>query len=129
MLTSTPASEPGRQASAPLGGRDRMGGMVKSRYARGATGWAEDRGGGQYRIDNIPLTDRLNIAALVRRRLNDEGAVVVSRRLKRRYPEKPAVRSERAEQYRLLRQKVLAGGGKIAGMVGPQGDRPGIALV
>jgi hypothetical protein len=53
--------------------------MVKIRYGKGETGWAEDLGDGQYRIDNIPLTD--------------EGELVVSRRL------------------------------------GPQGDRPGIALV
>jgi hypothetical protein len=82
-------------------------------------------GGGQYRIDTIPLTDRLNIDDLVRCRLNDEGELVVSRRLKRRYPEKTAVRYERAEQYRLLRRKVPAAGGQIEGMLGPQGDRPG----
>jgi hypothetical protein len=103
--------------------------MVKIRYARGETGWAEDLGNGQYRIDNIPLTDRLNIDDLVRCRVNDDGELVVSRRLKRRYPEKTAVRYERAEQYRLLRQKVLAAGAKIEGMVGPQRGRPGIALV
>ena len=106
-----------------------MGEMVKIRYARGETGWAEDLGNGQYRIDNIPLTDRLNIDDLVRCRVNDDGELVVSRRLKRRYPEKTAVRYERAEQYRLLRQKVLAAGAKIEGMLGPQGGRPGIALV
>jgi hypothetical protein len=65
----------------------------------------------------------------VRCRLNDDGEVVVSRRLKRRYPEKTAVRYQRAEQYRLLRQKVLAAGAKIEGMIGPQGGKPGIALV
>ena len=106
-----------------------MGEMVKIRYARGETGWAEDLGDGQYRIDNIPLTDRLNIDDLVRCRVNDDGELVVSRRLQRRYPEKTAVRYERAEQYRLLRQKVLAAGAKIEGMLGPQGGRPGIALV
>src|SRR5215471_11049731 len=106
-----------------------MGEMVKIRYARGETGWAEDLGNGQYRIDNIPLTDRLNIDDLVRCRVNDDGELVVSRRLKRRYPEKTAVRYERAEQYRSLRQKVLAAGAKIEGMLGPQGGRPGIALV
>ena len=103
--------------------------LPKIRYGKGETGWAEDRGGGQYRIDNIPLTDRLNIGDLVRCRLNDEGELAVSRRLKRRSPEKTAVRYERAEQYRLLRRKVLAAGGKIEGMLGPQGDRPGIAPV
>jgi hypothetical protein len=106
-----------------------MGEMVKIRYAKGETGWAEDLGGGKYRIDNIPLTDRLNIDDLVRCRCNDDGELVVSRRLKRPYPEKTAVRYERADQYRLLRQKVLAAGAKIEGMVGPQGGRPGIALV
>jgi hypothetical protein len=124
-----PASEPGRKASAPLEGMDRMGEIVKIRYAKRETGWAEDLGGGKYRIDNIPLTDRLNIDDLVRCRLNGDGELVVSRRLKRRYPEKTAVRFERAEQYRLLRQKVLAAGAKIEGMIGPQGGKPGLAVV
>ena len=70
-----------------------MGEMVKIRYAKGEKGWAEELGDGKYRIDNIPLTDRLNIDDLVRCRLNDDGELVVSRRLKRRYPEKTLIRS------------------------------------
>lgn len=45
-----------------------MGEMVRIRYAKGETGWAEDLGGGQYRIDNIPLNrsrDRGNPAGIV----------------------------------------------------------------
>jgi hypothetical protein len=74
-----------------------MGEVVKIRYAKGETGWAEAMGDGTYRIDNIPLTDRLNIDDLVRCRLNDEGELIVSRRLKRRYPEKTAIRYTRAD--------------------------------
>jgi hypothetical protein len=106
-----------------------MGKMVKIRYAKGETGWAEEMGGGKYRIDNIPLTDRLNIDDLVRCRLNNDGELVVSHRLRRHYQEKTAIRYEREEQYHLLREKVLEAGAKIEGMIGPEDGRPGIALV
>jgi hypothetical protein len=106
-----------------------MGSMVRIRYAKGETGWAEEMGDGKYRIDNIPLTDRLNIDDLVRCRFNDDGELVVSRRLKRRYPEKTAIRYERAKQYRLLQQKVLKAGCKMEGMIGPERGKPGLAIV
>jgi hypothetical protein len=96
-------------------GRNRMGEMVKIRYAEGETGWAEELTNGTYCIDNIPLSDRLNIDDIVRCRLNDDGELVVSRRLKGRYPEKTTIRYERVEQYRLLRQKVLAAGPRSRG--------------
>jgi hypothetical protein len=106
-----------------------MGKMVKIRYAKGETGWAEEMDDGTFRIDNIPLTNRLNIDDLVRCRWNDAGEFVVSRRLRRRYPEKTAIRYEEEEQYRLLREKVLEAGAKIEGMIGPHGAKPGLALV
>lgn len=106
-----------------------MGKMVKIRFAKDETGWAEDMGNGTYRIDNIPLTERLNIDDIVRCRLNDDGWLVVRRRLKRRYPEKTTVRYERAEQYRLLQRKVQGAGARIEGMIGPGSGRRGFALV
>ena len=106
-----------------------MGKMVKVRYAKGETGWAEEMGNGTYRIDNIPLTDRLNIDDVVRCRRNEAGELVVRRRVKRRYPEKTAIRYEQEEQYGLLREKVLEAGAKIEGLMGPQGGEPGLALV
>jgi hypothetical protein len=53
--------------------RDGMSKMVKIRYAKDETGWAEEMANGTYRIDNIPLTDQLNMDDLVRCRLNDAG--------------------------------------------------------
>jgi hypothetical protein len=108
---------------------DATGRTVKIRYADNEMGWAEHLRGSQYRIDNVPLTNRLNIDDVVRCRLNDHGELVVSRRLKRRYPEKTVVCYERVGQYRLLRQKVLAAEGKIEGLVGPECGTPAIALV
>src|SRR5438309_11772900 len=81
--------------------REGVGKMVKIRYARGETGWAEEMGNGTYRIDNVPLTDRLNIDDLVRCRRNEAGELVVRGRVKRRYPEKTAIRYEKEGQYRL----------------------------
>lgn len=106
-----------------------MGDLVEVRFGKSETGWAEELGDGKYRIDNIPLTVPLNLDDLVRCRLNNDGELVVSRRLKRRYPEKTVIRYECEEQYWLLREKVLAADAKIEGMFGPHDDKPGVALV
>jgi hypothetical protein len=106
-----------------------MGCLVKIRFGEGETGWAEQLPGDRYRIDNIPLEDDLNVDDVVRCRRNEQGELEVSEVLERKYPRKVAVRYERVEQYRALRDKVREAGGQIEGMVGPRDGRPGFALV
>jgi hypothetical protein len=75
-----------RQASAPVGGKDRAGKFVYIRYAKDETGLAEALGGGEYRIADIPMTDRLNLGDVVRCRVEHNGGLVelvVTRRLRR----------------------------------------------
>lgn len=106
-----------------------MGNLVKIRYSEFETGWAEEMGNGKYLIANIPLTKGLNVDDLVRCRQNDDGELVVSRSLKRRYHEKTLIPYEREEQFQPLCEKVQAAGAEIEGMFGPHDGKPGCAIV
>src|SRR6266545_565023 len=107
---------------------DRDDRLVKIRYTKRETGWAEHLGGRKYRLDNIPLASRLNIDDVVLCRLNDDGELQVRKVLKHRYPCKTLFRYDEAEQYHAVRERAREVGAKTEHFIGPSDDKPGLAV-
>jgi hypothetical protein len=107
---------------------DRDDRLVKIRYTKGETGWAEHLGGNRFRLDNIPLAGRLNFDDVVLCRRNDDGELQVRKVLRRRYPCKTAFRYDTVEQYHAVRRRAKEAGAQTESFFGPHDGEPGFAL-
>jgi hypothetical protein len=103
--------------------------MVRIRYGPGETGWAEDLGGGEYRIANVPLCGNLNIDDVVTADHDDDGMLAVAEVVRSPMPHKVGFRYARAEDYRAFVALAHERGCRVEGMLGPRGDKPGLAQV
>ena len=107
---------------------DRDDRLVKIRYNKDETGWAEHLGGNRYRLDNIPLARRLNIDDVVLCRRNDEGQLQVRKLVRRRYRCKTAFRYDTVEQYHAVRRRAQEAGAQTESFFGPGHGERGLAL-
>jgi hypothetical protein len=111
-----------------MGRMDRDDRLVKIRYNKDETGWAEHLGGNRYRLDNIPLARRLNIDDVVLCRLNDEGQLQVRKLVRRRYPCKTGFRYDTIQQYHAVRKRAKEAGAQTESYFGPADGEQGFAI-
>src|SRR5262249_37263816 len=110
---------------------DRNKGMARVRFAEGETGWAERLPDGTYRIANIPLAEHLNLGDVVSVRPGEDGPdfPVVDEVLKKGMARTAAVRHGAGDQFGAFARQARDQGAGVEGLLGPRGDRDGLALV
>ena len=95
--------------------------LIKVRFDRGETGWAENLGHSTVRVANIPLTKRYNIDDVVELKppASEDDWPRLGQVLQRRYAKKSSVSYPAPHQknYTSLRKAFTKRGCKIEGMI------------
>jgi len=91
---------------------------IKIRYSKSETGWASKSEDG-YIVDNVPLTDGLNIGDLVEIAENEDDFPVINKIIKFRFNNKAAIEYQEIIDYRQIKKEIEDNGGKVEGFFAP----------
>jgi hypothetical protein len=92
--------------------------MVRIRYGKQETGWAEKLKDGKYRIANVPLEDGLNIDDVVTCK-KDDGMDAVDKVVKCVLPRKAVIWYDKIPEFEIVTKVLKAMGCKCEGWCAP----------
>lgn len=103
--------------------------LRRIRFSEGETGWAFKLPDGTYQINNLPLSDGLNIDDIVECVEEDDNLPIVTKVIKKGLAHKSAVSYQTVQQFHDFCKVARDRGAKTEGLVGPSPGKDGVVIV